>query len=160
SHCGEGSSVRDSSIETEATRGVGSRAPPPPCLEDRGIAKARGDKPESDRAWRRESMRAPSIADRPEVRRCSNLTRNISISDPKKTTPPMLGPDALDVAYIPEATFAIASAARSDVRSPRGSFAILSSRFGITPYSALGGVVREADKLDIGGVLAREGRAP
>jgi hypothetical protein len=35
----------------------------------------------------------------------------------------------------------------------RGSFSILPSHYGMTPYSALAGLVRVADRLDISGDL-------
>jgi polyisoprenoid-binding protein YceI len=42
----------------------------------------------------------------------------------------------------------------------RGAFAIRQSLFGITPYSALGGLVRVADELEIRGDLVLTDRAP
>jgi hypothetical protein len=45
------------------------------------------------------------------------------------------------------------STSRPGIVRMRGNFAILQSQFGMTPYSALGGIVKVADKLEIYGEL-------
>lgn len=57
-------------------------------------------------------------------------------------------------------TVSVDSTSRPGVVRMRGNFAILQSQFGITPYSALGGIVRVADKLEIYGELVLRQSAP
>lgn len=129
------------------------------------------------------------ITDTPDARRFVGLTAPVKPADQKKSSSNMLGPDVLDVAKYPRATFAIQTFEPADgqetgapgqyqlggtftlhgVSRPlaivarlepttdpaafrlRGAFAIQQSQYGITPYSALGGLVSIEDQLEIWG---------
>ncbi len=128
-------------------------------------------------------------ADDPEARRYVGLQGTTSDSERRSVTRAMLGPEVLDTAQYPTATYAITAITPLDkqvmgapgnyqvdgkldlhgVKRPvrfrakverdetketfrvRGEFSLLQTDYGITPYSALAGLVRVKNELRIYG---------
>lgn len=132
------------------------------------------------------------VADTPQARSYVGLEPSFPAGDAKKVNENMRGPDVLDVAQFPTATYKISSMQpldnqaagepgryqvhgnftlhgvtralsfqakfernpkRGDIWHLRGAFYVNQTDFGITPYSAVGGLIRIADRLTIWGDL-------